>query len=155
MPSKGVFTFRDYSDEVSTVEFTYDQATAANFDALVAHVAGALNALQDLTLGNINKTTFVAQINEVDPGPASAPAAQRELKWVLTFIDNVTGGRFQREVPTADIITSGLLVANSDLADLSATEWQALKTALDGNIRNNATGNTGTLIAARLVGRNL
>lgn len=155
MPSKGQFTFRDYSDEVSIVEFTYDQATAANFDAIVAHIQGALNALSDLTLGNVNKTTFVAQINQVTAGPALLPAAQRELKWLLEFTDSTTGDRFYREVPTADIVTAGLLITNSDLADLSAAEWQALKTALDGNVRNNATGNTATLTNARLVGRNL
>jgi hypothetical protein len=155
MPSIGRFTFADYSDEKSTVEFTYDQATAANFDAIVGHISGALNALEDLTLGNVNKTTFVAQVNDVDLGPAGTPSAQRELKWLLEFQDSVTGGRFQREVPTADIVTAGLLIPNSDVADLTATEWVALKTALDGNIRSNTTGNTATLTGARLVGRNL
>jgi len=155
MPSKGQFTFQDYSEEKSTVEFTYEQATAANFDAIVAHVAGALNALQDLTLGNVNKTTFIAQINDVDLGPAGTPSAQREMKWLLEFEDNVTGGRFQREVPTADIVTAGLLITNTDIADMTHANWIALKTALDGNIRNNATGNTATLTGARLVGRNL
>ena len=155
MPSKGIFSFSDFSDEKSTVEFTYEQGTAANFDALVGHVAGALNALEDLTLGNVNKTQLVAQVNFVDAGPAASPAAQRELKWLLTFADNVTASRFQREVPTADVTNADLLILNSDLADFNAAEWIALKVALDGNVRNNATGNTATLISARLVGRNL
>lgn len=155
MPSQGSFHFSDYSDEKSTVTFTYEQATAGNFDAIVGHIAGALNALQDLTLGNINKTTFVAQVNNVDLGPAGTPSAQRELKWLLEFEDNVTGGRFQREVPTADIVAAGLLITNSDVADFTAAEWVALKTALDGNVRNNTTGNTATLTGARLVGRNI
>lgn len=155
MPSKIQFSYRDYSDEASNVEFTLAQGTAANFDALVAQKDAIRTALQGVTLGNIEYERFIAQVNDVDNGPAGTPSAQREMKWLLEFVDDVNGGRFTREIPTADIVTAGLLVANTDLADLSAAAWVAVKAAVDGIIRNNATGNTGTLVAARLVGRNL
>lgn len=155
MPSFVKFVFRDYSDETSLAEFTLDQGTAGNFDALVTQKNAIRTALQGITLGNIDHETFIAQKNDVDNGPAGTPTAQREMKWLLEFIDDVSGGRFQREIPTADIVTAGLLVANTDIADLSAAEWVAMKAAVDNIVRSNMTGNTATLVGARLVGRNL
>lgn len=155
MPSFFKLTVRDYSDEVSRTEFTLAQGTAGNFDSIVSENAAILAAVQDLILGNIEHTVFVAQKNDVDNGPAGTPSAQRELKWLLEFIDDTSGGRFTRELPTADITNAALLIANTDIADITSTEWVAFKAAVDGIVRNNATGNTSSLVGARLVGRNL
>lgn len=155
MPSLVKWNVKDYSNESSIVQFTLAQGTAANFDALIAQKNAISAALADIMLGVLETEYFIAQKNNPANGPAGTPIAQREMKWRLIFTDDVTGGTFDREVPCADISNAALFAGNTDIANLAATEWVAFKAAVDGIVRNNATGNTATLTSAILEGRNL
>lgn len=155
MPGEVTLTWKDYSGESSVTGFGTRTATNANFDAITGEISALLAALQGVTLGNIQRTRFVAQINDVTPGSAASPTAQREMKWLLQLEDDVTGEVIQREIPTADIATAGLLVPGTDQADITNAAWVAVKTAIEGNFKNPRTGNDITLIGAILVGRNL
>lgn len=155
MPGKVSFSFSDFSGEKSNVSFETDDITSANIDT-VASLNGALTtALQGVTLGNINKRTFFADDAVVEAGNPPEGAAQREMKWRVELADSVTGERIYREIPTADISITALLVAGTDLADMAHAAWVSLKGAIDGNYNNPKTGNSLLVIGARLVGRNL
>jgi len=155
MAGEAQFRYQDFSQEKSVATFGTRQATSANFDTITAEISSLLAALQGITVGNVNTTRFVAQANSVTPGAPASPSAQRELKWLMQLTDDSTGAKIQREVPTADIVTAGLLIAGTDQADLSDAAWVAVKAAIDGIFINPDTGNTVTLVGARLVGRNI
>lgn len=155
MPGEVIFTMVDFSQEKSTFGLQTRTATSANFDT----INGELDTLQAAVLGVVAGTMrtrrLVAQINTVDPADPSDAIAQRELKWLVTLTDDVDGSKIQREIPTADVGTNGLLIAGTDIADLSHAAWVALAAAIDGIFQNPKTGNTVSLSGARLVGRNL
>jgi hypothetical protein len=155
MAGEAQFSVQDFSQEKSSASFVTRQATSANFDAIAAEIAALLAAIQGVITGNVNKTRFVAQVNTVDAGAPATPSAQREMKWLLQLQDDSTGSYIQREVPTADITTAGLLIAGTDVADLTNAAWVAMAAAIDGIFLNPATGNTVSLVGARLVGRNI
>jgi len=155
MAGEVIFSYQDFSQEKSAATFATRQATAANFDAIAAEISALLAALQGITLGNVNTTRWVAQKNSVTAGAPAVSTAQRELKWLLVLEDDSTGARIQREVPTADTVDATLYIAGTDFADLSDADWVAVKAAIDGIFINPDTGNTVTLVSARLVARNI
>lgn len=156
MAGQVVFTFRDAAGQKSTVSFDTDDVTGANI-ATIQSLYGALTtALQGVTVGNINSRRFLAAVDTPAAGIPSDLMARREIKWELRLADSVTGDILYREVPTPDISTaSALVIAGTEEADMSASEWVSLKSAIDGNYNNPATGNSLLLLGARLVGRNL
>jgi len=155
MPGSVGFTFQDFSGEKSTVAFETDDVNAGNI-AAISSLNGALTtALQGITAGNINKRRFLADDAVVTAGAPGSAIAQRELKWLLNLVDSVTGEVIHREVPTADVSDTTLLVAGTDLADMADAAWVSMASAIDGNYNNPKTGNSLTLTGARLVGRNL
>lgn len=149
------YTFADYSGEKSNCSFDFGPINAGTHDAIVALIGALTTALGGVTLGNINKEAIFLSDQVIDAGNPASPVAQRELKWRLKLVDSVTGLAIFREVPTADISDVDLLVAGSDLANLSDAAWVSVKSAIDGNVKHPVSGNGVLLTEARLVGRNL
>jgi hypothetical protein len=88
------------------------------------------------------------------PAIPTSPYAQRELKWLVQYQGDSSGKLFSTEIAAPDITDN--VVVNSDVADLSSADWVAFITAFEAYVRSpdNAT-ETVTVIAARLVGRNI
>ena len=154
MPGKINLTFKDYSDEASSAAFYTDDITAGNLVAQTALMGALVTAVEGLTLGKIVRETLLAIDTDNGDTPASDVNSQRERKWLLRMTDSVTGDTVTATLPCADL-ASGHLQANTDLADMSNADWIALKSAIDGNFNNPATGNSLTLLSAKKVGRNL
>ena len=148
------FSIRDQSDETSTTGLQTRQATNANFDTIVLECDALQTALDSLTLGVISRRRFTAQVNDISGALPASPWAQRELKWLVEMVDTV-GERATMEIPAADLSDGSILVSGTDQADMSHAAWVAFKAAVDGIFEHRATGNTLTVISARLVGRNL
>lgn len=136
----------DYSNEKSTVKIRVldaigDAALTAIFDAV-----------DGVTIGNPGQSTLNTSA-EKDAGTGVPPAnqfAQRELKWLAKYQDNVNNRTYRFEIPCAD---ASLLTANVDRLDLTSGPGAALKSAIDANAKSQ-DGNAVTLVSVELVGRN-
>lgn len=171
MPSTATFTIEDYSHETSTTTINVQDITTLNYGDVSTAVSGVENAIEDITLGVLRRTS----LNKSYVGSAAAVTeehAQREMKWlvvyrdVLPFLD--AGGlvsnpgylkTFSFEVPCPD---TALLIEGTDKADLASTEMAAFVAAVEASVRS--PYNTYSVIVAgpfvevidiTLVGRNV
>jgi hypothetical protein len=138
MPSTYSVSWRDYSDEKSTMSLTIEQLTAGNVVATLALVDALLAATQAITEGSAEKSSVVFREQEEDPGRPSAASAQRERKWLVFYHDTTTNKKYRAEIPTA-LLTANL-VAGTDLADLGATNMAAFVSAFEAVIKDPDTG---------------
>lgn len=138
----------DFSQEKSTINWNIDNA------ATDPQITALYNAIAGITLGSLNDAVFVTETTK-DNGVAVPPAnafAQRENKWLISYLDNITNTVYKLEVPTADL---GELVLNTDLLNVSAASaGEAFVNAFQA-IVNSPVGNPVTFISGKFVGRNL
>lgn len=151
--SEAVFSYRDFSGEVSRVKLNFqplddsgDNSGLLGALGDVPTVGTLLNALTDCVEAGTNMSV------KLDAGGAGLPAsafAQRELAARMKYQDNVTLKfyRFDIPGPINDIIQSG-----TDEIDMDAVAMVAFKVAFDANAKS-PVGNAVTLIDGRLVGR--
>jgi len=151
MPAEVRLKYRDHSDETSTVGFSGVALSAANFTAQVALQDALIAATDAITLGNLAQYQRVADVVEGSNAIPSNPFAQREMKWLVSYEDNVTFQRYTKEIPTPDL---ALLTPNTDLMDIAAGAGQAWVAAFDA-YQFSPNGNSVTVLSVRLVGRNL
>jgi len=151
MTSRHSRSYIDYSNELSTVSFNVPDITAGNIVAVVSDINDIGLALLDLTLGNLKNTQTVLSFTGSNPNPPADPYAQRELKWLVNYRDDVTLKLYQMEIPTADL--TGNLLTNTDQADLASADWAAFVTAFEAGAVS-PDGNAVTIVSAYVVGRN-
>lgn len=146
------FSFRDYSEERSTLDFAIVDLSAGNIAANLTAFDAVQTALEGVTDGVVATRRLIA-LDEVVSGLIPTVASvQRERKWLVRYIDTVTQRPGSFEIPTAS--PDGLLTAGTDLMNLTLTAPTALVTALEANVRS-INGNTINVQQIRLVGRNL
>lgn len=150
---KLVLTYRDHGTigERSTVIFEGVDFTAVNFDAQVTAQNALRDAVNAITLGELTKVTRIA-VESPQPGenPAS-PFAQRELKWLVRYHDDVTGKRATLEIPCADL--AKLDPNNQDIADVTDTDIAAFIAAFEAYVLG-PSGNNAEVDQIVFVGRN-
>ena len=153
MPARTTITYQDHSREKATVSVEGIDLTAANFDAQAAAVNALANAIQGITLGaevqlvmgNVGAGTLV---------PPTNPAAQRENKWLVSYVDSGNPTRtLNSEVPCADITDEDLRLPNSDEADLDHADMAAFVAAFEAYVRAPFTGNAVEVQKIIYVGR--
>jgi len=153
MASRSNFVIRDYSNELSNFGVTGVTLTEANFDAQLALYATLSGTVENLTIGHLDKYN-VAVIPLDTPLTPTNVNAQRELKWLVQYMGDVSGKLFQIEIAAPDLTSN--LVPNSDIANLASTDWAAFVAAFEAVARSPDNGTeTVTVTAARLVGRNI
>ena len=137
--------FIDFSNEGSNATIPVaDAILDADITTLFASIVG-------VTLGNAQKAVLVTSVDK-DAGTAGAPAnafAQREIKWLIHYTDNVNLKKRTRELPTADL---SLAVAGTDNMDLSAGAGLTLKNQLEAFMLS-TDGNAITVDEIEFVGR--
>jgi hypothetical protein len=153
MASRTNFTIRDYSNELSSFGVVSVTGTAANLDAQLAAAAALSSAIENLTIGHLDKYAY--QIFLLDsPITPSNVYAQREVKWLVSYTGDTSGKTFQVEIAAPDL--TGNIIANTDQADLTSTDWAAFVTAFEAYARSPDNGTeTVTVQSARIVGRNI
>jgi hypothetical protein len=128
--------------------------TAGNIVAQVALISAVRAALDAITLGVIQRETIMAAETGISGELPTSPYAQRELKLLVTYADDVTGDRGTFTVPMPDLAaltpvegTDRILLEDTGVmaAFVSAVEDYALSSA----------GNAITVLTAHVVGRNL
>lgn len=152
--ARAILTLKDFSDENTSVGVYSEALTAGNFAAQETEWTALRTAIQALTLGNTARHS-IAQQTEVTTLPPSDPFAQRELKWLVSYVGNVSGKTFQIEMGTADPANDHLS-GNTDQADLAQADWVAFITAFEAFAKSpDDITEAVTVTAARLVGRNI
>lgn len=147
------FQFTDYSNEKSTVTVNSLALSAANFDARETLRVALSSALNNLSIGVLSRQA-VNDIRDDSPGIPTNPFAQREMKWLVSYVGATSGKVFQMEIPAPSLTDN--LQPNSDEADLTSTDWAAFVTAFEAYaIAPDTTSEAVTVLSARLVGRNI
>lgn len=94
-------SWTDYDGERSAIRVRTAALTAANFDAQATLRSAAHIANAAMTLGVLAKNTFGNE-DVVSLDSASDDAAQRELKWLVSFHDATSLKRGSFEIPCAN-----------------------------------------------------
>lgn len=139
-------TYLDFSNEKSTVSFQ-----VANGDIGGVAVQTFLTAIAALSIGTVPKVEQATVVTNA-VSPPSNPFAQRELKWLCKFTDDVTGRSVQMEIPAPDL--TGNITPASDIALVTSADWLAFIAAAEA-VMKSVDGNAVTFISASLVGRNI
>jgi len=146
--------FIDESNEKSTFGVTSAALTSANFDAQQTQFNALRTAAADLSLGAITQYSIATLTNPAYTVPTD-PFAQREFKWLITYIGNTTGKTFQVELPVSDVGNDHKVIG-SDQADLTNADWVAFITAFEAFAKSPDDLGEGVIVTnAKLVGRNL
>lgn len=151
MSGKFSVTYKDYNGESSTAAFDIDEIVSGNIATITPQLGSLESALADVTIGRRTRSTTIANVDDNGDASASDQFAQREVKWLFTLVDSVTGETLRREVPCADL---SLLANNVDTLDLTAGDGASLKSAVQAVVINPRTGNSVILTEVRFVGRN-
>ena len=152
-----VFTYRDYSDETSSVSIQIPGITSANFDEILGDGAlegrGILRAAIDGVTNGLRVRESAVAVGEVFAGVVTEPTAQRENGLRVWGRGDSSGKLFSITIPTAD--ETLLAVAGTDDVPLDGTEMAALVSALETYWKADygAALEDITVTRARLVGR--
>ncbi len=136
----------DFDQQKRQFSFDADVITAANHDAEKSDHDDLIAAILAVTLGTKDFDEFVADRFSIRPiiFPTAA-AAQVNIEWVFTYVDDVTGSPFNVRVPTADITNTALFAASSHLWDPTEALWVTLAAAFNTHVIAPLTGNAVTL----------
>jgi len=153
MASRNNFTIRDYSNETSNFGVTSLDVSSANLDAQLGLQTALSSAVENLTIGHLDKYTLAIEgLNS--PITPSNVYAQREVKWLVTYQGDVSGKIFSLEIAAPNLTDN--LNGNSDQADLGSTDWVAFIDAFEDFARSPDNGTEAvTVLGARVVGRNI
>jgi len=147
------FQITDYSNEKSNFGVNSTVLTAGNFAAQQTLAAALATAIEDLTIGELTKQVALVPVIDT-PAIPTDPYAQRELKWLVRYQGDSSGKMFSIEIAAPDI--TGNVVPNTDVADITSTDWAAFVTAFEAYAKSpDDVAETVTVIDARVVGRNI
>lgn len=125
----------DFDGQRRQFSFDTDIVTAANHDAQKTLHDALVAAIADVTLGNLDFEEFVGDREQIRPlVSASAAAAQVNIEWVVTYIDDVTTSEYNVRIPTADITDTTLFAAGSNLWDPVDAKWAQFVTDFEAYV---------------------
>jgi len=153
MPDKVNLTYSDYGGEKSTFAFSIQQLNSANLDNTLIAIANLQSAIALVTDGLEVKRTVMTAVSGSGQGSSTNPTAQRELKWLITYKDNVNSKEYQHELPCPTLNANTLSGNPDNDANLSYVDWITFKTNYEAVVKS-PDGNAVTLQRVRLVGRN-
>ena len=142
-------SMQDYDQETTIFKVNSRALTALNFDAEVALNVALGVAIVGVTRGTVQKIAYGNEI--LSPGVNADPLAQRENKWLVRYVDQVTGVEYHVELGTADLTV--LDPNNRGYMLISSGAGLAFKDAFDAYVISPA-GNDVVMQSAQFVGRN-
>lgn len=96
------YSWEDFDGEDAKMTVNTVEITAANIDAQQTLLTTLRTALNDITIGVVNKSVL-SDIGWDTYTLTTNPFGQREIKWVI-IAEDINGNRFRaNEVPTADL----------------------------------------------------
>jgi hypothetical protein len=118
-------------------QFSFDAAviTAANHDAKKSDHDDLVAAIADVTLGALDFEEFVADRESIRPlVKAASAAAQVNIEWVITYVDDVNSAIYNVRVPTADLTDDTLFMPNSNIWDPTDAKWVTFIAAFEAYV---------------------
>jgi hypothetical protein len=151
--AKASWSYRDRSDEISTVELNIADVSAggADFDAVMASVASLGAAILAATECTQAREMFNQAVDTKDPSTPTDVLAQRESALRIFYADDTTGEVYHISIPGPDWDGVDLL-PNTDLADLTDEPLAALVAEIESEALS-PVGNSVTVLRAVQVGR--
>lgn len=151
--AKASWSYRDKSDEISTVELSVADVSAggADFDAIMAEVAGLGGAILACTECVQAREMFNQAVDTKDPTTPTDTQAQRESALRIFYADDVTGEVYHISIPgpSWDLID---LLPNTDLADMTDEPLATLVSQIESDSLS-PVGNAVTVLRCVQVGR--
>lgn len=147
----------DNSGENSVVTFYLPDVDESNYNDVTgngpAQNVGDLRlALAAITLCNFVRHTVTTEVYPETGELPSSPWAQRELKLLVQYVDDVTAKRYTVTIPGPDLDL--LAQPGTDVVDhVSNVVAAAFVTAFEANARSQ-DGNAISVIGMRIIGRN-
>lgn len=151
--AKATLTYRDYSQELSTVQFyTSDVAIGGgNWDTVTGSIEALAALTNVITLCVEASESFTQKLDPDDNGIPASPWAQRELGIRVFYSDDDNGRKYHLTIPGPNLQAIETL-GNSDEIDLSATEMAAWVVGFEA-VAKSQDGNSVTVDRAVIVGR--
>jgi len=140
----------DASNEGTSFGVYMVDLTAANFDARATALAAVQAAVRGVSKIAFDGASYPAMFTPRETTVPADPYAQRELKWRVSYSDNVNARIGEFEIGGPEL--TGIIVAGTDFMNLASTEGAALVTALEANCRSR-DGNAINITEVKLVGR--
>jgi len=152
-----VFSYRDHTNEATTVTFPGSDLTAANIDAEYASALTLQTALEAVVLGNLIKRSHVAKESPLGQGAASSELAQREAKALVSYYDDTTFKTATMEIGCVDLTLQnpdfpGVFYLNG--ASNNEAVWETFVTQFEAFVPG-PSGNNAVVDRIVHVGRNL
>lgn len=153
MPSSYTRTYVDQSNEKSAFTAWVQQINAANYTNITDTLLPALGAALDTLSGGAPVRVTVQATNLALPNSFEDAdgGAQRELKWLVSFVDLTNGKRSRVEIPIA---IPGLTASGTDRVDITQEPFATFVSAFEA-VGRTIDGNTLRVDEIRIVGRNL
>lgn len=150
---KASWSYRDRSDEISTVELSIPDVSAggADFDTVVASIATLGAAILASTECVQAREMLNQAIDTKDPTTPTDVLAQRESALRIFYADDTTGEVYHISIPGPDWDSIDLL-PNTDLADMTDEPLATLVAAIESDAES-PVGNAVTVLRAVQVGR--
>jgi len=150
---KASWSYRDRSQEISTVELTVADVSAggADFDDVMADVAALGAAIAGVSNCIQAREVLIQTVDTKNPASTSDEYANRESALRVFYGDTTTGEVYHVSIPGPDWGEVDLH-PNTDLADMEDTEVAALIVALEANALS-PVGNAIEVIRCVQVGR--
>ena len=151
--AKASWSYRDRSDEISSVELTIADVSAggADFDTVMASVATLGAAILAATECVQAREMFNQAVDVKSPTTPTDVLAQRESALRIFYADDVTGEVYHISIPGPDWDSVNLL-PNTDLADLTDAPLSTLAAAIESDALS-PVGNAVSVLRAVQVGR--
>lgn len=149
------FRIRDFSDEYSTCSFVVEDVAGdgSNWAALLTAIGSLQTALAAATAGHIAELTITASKELVNDTRPASPWAQREIKWLMRYHDDVTYKKYTKTLPCAalELMSDG---GDDEVDIVGITAWATLVTWFEANMLSQ-DGNAITVDGVSVVGRNI
>lgn len=149
---EGSFSFIDFSNEKSTMQFYFGAVTAVSIAGFLTQFGAFRTATQAISGGSLVGDSWSGDVTKYDATPPTDVNFQRERKFQFMYQGATTFSKYQIEVPVADF--TGRLVDDTDLVDLTETDIAAWITAFETLCRT-PEGEAVEVLSGRGVGRNL
>lgn len=151
--AKASWSYRDRSDEISTVELSIPDVSAggADFDTVVASIATLGAAIAAVTECVQAREMLNQTVDTKDPATPTDVMAQRESAARIFYADDSTGEVYHISIPGPDWDTVDLL-PNTDLLDMTDEPLATLIAAIESDAES-PVGNSVTVLRAVQVGR--
>lgn len=131
MPAAAGFSWIDFDGDTRQFTLPIVDANAATHDARQTEVTALEDAFEGISALALTRTDFIIERTDTGAGKPSVQAAQVNIEWKITYVDDVNGDVETVRHGGADLTLAGVLLPGSNVADLTQTQMAALVTAFE------------------------